>query len=200
METRCGTMQESDMLLSGNMAEKSPKNPAPADEETAAATKTVDEKTRSSATPGHLQVVVTPNVPPTPNTEKEAQQYPETSFSSDNSLYEFLEQKEKYRRTLLVLVWIMLVVHLGALQFYAILLGGVFNVVRIAKTHFILWTVVLSIGYGLVVGHVLLHIFRGALFRFGDGRTVWPFWPLVRMKSPQARRVAGHGPAGRSGR
>src|SRR3569833_3320425 len=111
-------MQESDMLLSGNMAEKSPKNPAPADEEPAAATKTVDEKTRSSATPGHLQVVVTPNVPPPPNTEKKAQQYTETSFSSVNSFYEFLEQKEKYLRTLLVLVWIMLVKHKKTLQFY----------------------------------------------------------------------------------
>ena len=67
----------------------------------------------------------------------------------------------------------IIVVWFTALQAYAVLLGGVFNIVRLPKAHFYLYTIGLAIGYGMAAYHVVMHIFRGLVFRIYKT----PIWP-----------------------
>jgi uncharacterized membrane protein len=90
----------------------------------------------------------------------------------ENQLYTALEKKN--RRAILIIVWVLIAICFIALQFYAVLLGGVFNVVRLTQTHFLIETVALSLGYFLAGGHALLHLIRGVVFRI-TGNPTWPF-------------------------
>ncbi len=81
---------------------------------------------------------------------------------------------------MLCFVIVIVIVCFLALQFYAILLGGVFNIARTSKPHQILEQVALIVGYFLAGVHAIFHIIRGVVFRVKQ-RHIWPpSWLLGR--------------------
>ncbi len=114
----------------------------------------------------------------------ESQPLNKFGYESDNCLYDYLEEKEQ--STVTQAVWAMVVFSFLALQFYGVLLGGVFNIQRIERPHMALETVALALGYAMALGHALLHLTRGIFFRL-NGRPMYPPLWLLRNKQEQSK-------------
>ncbi len=115
----------------------------------------------------------------------------QNSSESDNAIYQYIEglEKESESKMLSTAIWIMAALCFAGLQFYAILLGGVFNIERLTKSHFVLETVALTIGYVIAACHTLFHVFRGLFFRICE-KPLWAFWLDRRNSAASARRSA----------
>lgn len=74
---------------------------------------------------------------------------------------------------MLRLIIVIAALYFLSLQAYAILLGGLYNIIRTAKPHDVLERAVLIIGYILAGTHSIFHLVRGLAFRVGS-LYIWP--------------------------